>query len=47
MNKMPDTTIIEPMVEREVEINELPDIKKLPKQSPFVDDKPKTINRSR
>ena len=42
MNKMPDTTIIEPMVE-EVEINELQDIKKLPKPSPFVDDKPKQL----
>ncbi len=42
MNKMPDTTIIEPMVE-EVEINELQDIKKIPKPSPFVDDKPKQL----
>lgn len=37
MNKMPDTTIIEPMIEEEE--NTLPDIKTLPKPSPFVEEK--------
>ncbi len=46
MNKMPDTKIIEPLVEEE-EINELPDIKNLPKESPFVEEKiePKEVER--
>ncbi len=45
MNKMPDTTIIEPMVEEEE--NTLPDIKTLPKPSPFVEEKKQEVSEER
>ena len=43
MNKMPDTKIIEPVDEDIEEEQKLPDIKSLPKESPFVQEEKQEI----